>query len=195
MTTHTVTVAAAADEAKIYATLTLAFSADPAVRWTWPEPGTLIEVFPRFAKAFGGAAFGQGTAHRIGEAGAALWLPPGVGSDEAVLDALFQATADAQTEVDGPALGRQMESHHPEEPHWYLPLIGIDPAHQGKGLGGALLKHATDLFDRDGALAYLESSNIRNVALYQRHGFEVIGRIQAGGSPVITPMLRKPRRR
>jgi ribosomal protein S18 acetylase RimI-like enzyme len=195
MTTHTVTAATAADEAAIYATLTLAFSGDPAVRWTWPQPAILIDVFPRFAKAFGGAAFAQGTAHRIGSVGAALWLPPGVGSDEAALDALFQATADAQTEVDGPALGQQMERHHPEEPHWYLPLIGIDPAHQGQGLGGALLKHATDLFDRDGALAYLESSNVRNVALYQRHGFEVVGRIQTGGSPVITPMLRKPRRR
>jgi hypothetical protein len=44
-------------------------------------------------------------------------------------------------------------------------------------------------------LAYLESSNLRNVPLYERHGFKVLGTIQAGGSPPITPMLRKPRRR
>jgi GNAT superfamily N-acetyltransferase len=72
---------------------------------------------------------------------------------------------------------------------------GVDPAHQGKGLGGVLMRHATDICDRDGVLAYLESSNLRNVPLYERHGFEILGTIQAGSSPVITPMLRKPRRR
>ena len=57
------------------------------------------------------------------------------------------------------------------------------------------MRHATDICDRDGVLAYLESSNLRNVPLYERHGFEILGTIQAGGSPTITPMLRKPRRR
>ena len=195
MTPPTVTTATAADEADVFAVLTLAFSRDPATRWTWPDPKSFIAAFPRFAKAFGGAAFGKGTALRIGSAGAALWLPPGTRPDEAALDALFQETADAQTAVDGPEIGRQMESHHPAEAHWYLPLIGVDPAHQGKGLGSILMRHATERFDRDGALAYLESSNPGNVALYERHGFEVLGRIRAGASPVITPMLRKPRKR
>ena len=27
----------------------------------------------------------------------------------------------------------QMERHHPAEPHWYLPLIGVDPAGAGRG--------------------------------------------------------------
>ena len=43
-------------------------------------------------------------------------------------------------------------------------------------------------------VAYLESSNLRNVPLYERHGFEVLGPIQVGGSPVFTPMLRDPGR-
>ena len=71
MTTHPVTVATAADDAAIYATLTLAFSGDPPVRWTWPEPGVYIDVFPRVAQTSGGAAFKEGTAHRIGSAGTA----------------------------------------------------------------------------------------------------------------------------
>ena len=195
MTTHTVETATAAEEGAVIAILTLAFSSDPATRWTWPAPKAYLEAFPRFAKAFGGAAFGQGSAHRIGFAGAALWLPPGVDSDDAAIGGLMQATAHEQTAVDGPQIMRQMASYHPKEPHWYLPLIGIDPAHQGKGLGGALMRHATDICDRDGVPAYLESSNPRNVPLYQRHGFEVMGRIQAGGSPTIVPMLRRPQRR
>ena len=195
MTTRDVQAATAEDEAAVFAVLTLAFSSDPAVRWTWPEPRTFIAAFPRFAKAFGGAAFAKGTAHRIGWVGAALWLPPGAEPDEAAMGALMMETADAGTAVDGPKLMQQMASHHPKEPHWYLPLIGIDPACQGKGFGSALLKHATDICDRDGMPAYLESSNLANVALYERHGFEAIGRIQVGGSPVFTPMLRRPRRR
>jgi ribosomal protein S18 acetylase RimI-like enzyme len=194
MTTHGVQTATAEDEAAVFAVLTLAFSSDPASRWTWPDPKTFIAAFPRFAKAFGGAAFAKGTAHRIGSVGAALWLPPGAGPDEEAMGTLMMETADAGTAVDGPKLMQQMASHHPKEPHWYLPLIGIDPAHQGKGLGSALLKHATDICDRDGMPAYLESSNLANVALYERHGFAALGRIQVGGSPVLTPMLRRPRR-
>jgi GNAT superfamily N-acetyltransferase len=194
MTTRTVDIATAAEEAAVFALLTLAFSSDPAARWTWPESRAFIDAFPRFAKAFGGAAFGCGTAHRVGFAAAALWLPPGAESDDVAIMGLMQSTADAQTAVDGPRVMEEMAGYHPREPHWYLPLIGVDPAHQGKGLGGALLRHAAALCDRDGVPAYLESSNLRNVPFYERHGFEVLGAIQAGSSPTIVPMLRRPQR-
>ena len=74
-----------------------------------------------------------------------------------------------------------------------LPLIGVDPVQQGRGQGGALLRHALERCDREGMPAYLESSNPRNVPLYERHGFESIGRIQAGSSPTVIPMLRRAR--
>jgi ribosomal protein S18 acetylase RimI-like enzyme len=87
----------------------------------------------------------------------------------------------------------QMEKFHPTEPHWYLPMIGVDPAHQGAGIGSALMMEALKAVDRDGIIAYLESSNPRNIPLYQRYGFEVIGEIQSGSSPVLRPMLRRAR--
>ena len=86
-----------------------------------------------------------------------------------------------------------MAKYHPDEPHWYLPLIGVDPAQQGKGLGDALMRHALVRCDRAGQPAYLESSNPRNISLYRRHGFEELGTIQAGSSPALVPMLRRPR--
>ena len=195
MTTHDVQVATAAERDAVNAILTLAFSGDPASRWTWPDPKAYLEAFPHFAAAFGGAAFGKGSALRVGSAGAALWLPPGTGPDEAALNALMQRTADPATAVDGPKLMQQMASYHPREPHWYLPLLGVDPAQQNRGVGGALLQYVTDRCDRDGVLAYLDSSNPRNIPLYERHGFEIVGHAQSGQSPVITPMLRRPRRR
>lgn len=196
MTTDTVRAARPEDEAAAIATLTLAFGIDPATRWTWPDPQDYLNAFPRFARAFGGSGFLTGSAHIIGDhAGAALWLPPGVEPDDAALGELMRTTASPQSMSDGRQLMQQMASYHPREPHWYLPLIGVDPKHQGKGLGGALLGHAIDICDRDGALAYLESSNPRNVPLYRRYGFEIMGRIQVGSSPTLVPMLRKPRRR
>lgn len=194
--TNTVRSATPPEEAVAIATLTLAFGADPATRWTWPDPQAYLNAFPRFAKAFGGAGFAKGGAHVVGDhAGTALWLPPGVEPDGAALGELMRTTASPESMSDGMKVMQQMTSHHPREPHWYLPLIGIDPKHQGKGLGSALLSHATDICDRDGVPAYLESSNPRNVPLYQRHGFEITGEIQHGSSPTIVPMLRRPRRR
>lgn len=192
----TVEAATSRDEAAAIATLTLAFAADPMTRWSWPDPRTYLEAFPKFARAFGGEAFLKGSAHRVdGCAGVALWLPPGAEPDGPALGALMQATIAGPALMEGAGIMQQMMAFHPTEPHWYLPLIGIDPQHQGKGLGGALLDHALALSDRDGVPAYLESSNPRNIGLYERHGFERLGRIQNGSSPTLVPMLRKPRRR
>ncbi len=71
-----------------------------------------------------------------------------------------------------------MEEFHLAEPHWYLPLIAADPARQGQGLGTALMEAAIARIDADGRPAYLESSNPRNIPLYERFGFERIGEIQ-----------------
>ena len=110
MTTRDVQVATVAERDAVFAILTLAFSCDPASRWTWAEPKTYLEAFPHFANAFGGAAFSKGSALRVGSAGAALWLPPGTGPDEAALNDLMMRTADAATAVDGPHLMQQMAS-------------------------------------------------------------------------------------
>jgi ribosomal protein S18 acetylase RimI-like enzyme len=86
-----------------------------------------------------------------------------------------------------------MGSYHPQEPHWYLPFIGVQPAWQGRGLGGLLLQYALSVCDAASMPAYLESTNPRNRSLYQRHGFKAIGEIRAGSCPPITPMLRTPK--
>jgi GNAT superfamily N-acetyltransferase len=33
-----------------------------------------------------------------------------------------------------------MEACHPREAHWHLALIGVDPAHQGQGIGAGIVK-------------------------------------------------------
>lgn len=183
------------DEKSVIDVLVLAFSTDPASRWTWPNAHDYLTHFPGLAKAFGGKAFAQRSAYFVdGYGGASLWLPPNVHPDEDAMTKLFESTTSEQIRDDLPKIFEKMESYHPTEPHWYLPLIGVDPMLQGNGFGSALLTHALRACDRDNKLAYLESSNPRNIPLYERHGFEVLGEIQEGTSPVIFPMLRKPRR-
>ena len=87
----------------------------------------------------------------------------------------------------------QMQSYHPAEAHWYLPLIGIDPAKQRRGYGSALLRHALERIDQERRGAYLESTNPANILHYQRHGFEVLGTIQVDDAPPLFPMPRQPR--
>lgn len=81
-------------------------------------------------------------------------------------------------------------AHRSTKPHWYLPLIGIDPRHQGQGLGSMLLRHTLAECDRDGTAAYLEASNWRNVPFYERHGFQLRGEIRVGDSPTLFAMVR-----
>jgi GNAT superfamily N-acetyltransferase len=145
-------------------------------------------------RAFGGKAFELGTADCAADcAAAALWLPPGVSPDEEAMGAIVQQSVAEERIGELLAVLEQMGRYHPAEPHWYLPLIGVDPAQQGKGYGSALPQHAPARCDRDGKPAYLESANPANLPLYERHGFEVLGTIQSGASPTLWPMLRKPR--
>ena len=193
MTIPIVKTAIESDEANIIDALKLAFVADPATRWVWPEPQKYLSHFSSFAKAFGGKAFAYQSAHYVGNySGAALWLPPNVHPDVDQLIALLQSSGSDEAKNDGPEVFEKMNSYHPNEPHWYLPLLGVDPLHHGQGLGSALIQHAIVMCDRDNKLAYLESSNPTNISLYERHGFELLGTIQVKTSPPIFPMLRKP---
>ena len=175
-------------------TLLLAFAADPVARWSWPETDVYLSAFPELVLAFGAGAFVHRGAHATdGFGGVALWLPPGVHPDEDALGALTERTVTGRRLGETLAIFEQMAHHHPTEPHWYLPLIGADPAHQGQGHGTALMAYALAQCDRDRLPAYLESTNPRNISLYKRHGFEAIGTVQVGTSPPIVPMLRKAR--
>jgi ribosomal protein S18 acetylase RimI-like enzyme len=184
--------AAQADD--LWDTLTLGFAADPCTRYIWPRPGGFLAGYRQLLMAVGGAGLERAAAFATADfAAAALWLPPGQTSDSDAIEALIGRTVSPERQVVAGQVGELMDRFHPQEPHWYLSMIGVDPARQGRGLGSALLRHTLAICDADGALAYLESSNPKNVPLYERHGFEVLGEIAPADFPGLTPMLRKPR--
>ena len=143
MLTQAVTSAAPAEREHVVSTIVLAFVRDPIARWVWRDPHGYLDHFPPFVDAFGGRAFSSGSAHRTGDGlGAALWLPPEVRPDEDTMVALIERTVDAARLPTVYELFEQMGRYHPAEPHWYLPLIGVDPRMQDRGYGSALLQHA-----------------------------------------------------
>src|SRR6185295_1678362 len=147
-------------EAPAINTIVLAFADDPVARWTWPQSHQYLAGMPRLVRAFGGNAFTHdGACCTENYTGAALWLAPGVHPDEERLGEVLQSTVapSLQDEVFGTF--DQMAKFHPSEPHWYLPLIGVDPAYQGKNHGHALMVPMLQRCDRDQVPAYLESTN------------------------------------
>src|SRR5687767_7659291 len=194
MSSVAVRVASEREQQAVIDVITLAFSTDPMARWAYPNPHTYLSIWPQTVMAFGAAGFAQSTVHLVeGGGAAAMWLPPGVQPDSERLKLLTEQHAPPERQADMTHIFEQMDRFHPEEPCWYLPLIGVDPTSQGRGYGSALLRYALEHVERTGAPAYLESSNPRNMPLYERHGFEVLGSIQSGSSPTVVPMLRRPR--
>ena len=190
--TLSVKLATAAQLQTVANTMTMAFAADPFNRWYLAEADRYLEHFPKIVEALATPAIAAEACYLTdNHGGAAIWYPPGVTLDEALAGEIFGNVVPAEI---GDTFFKVMEAFDTYHPHdddcWYLPLIGVDAGMQGKGLGGTLMNHVVTLLDEKGALGYLESSNPQNIPLYQRYGFEIMGRIEFEGAPLVTPMLR-----
>jgi GNAT superfamily N-acetyltransferase len=176
-------------------TLTRAFAQDPVARWIFPDPQDYAEWFPRLARAFAETACAGGTLRQArGGAATAVWLAPGSEPDDEALGSVFGAGVAGSRRAGVLDLFEQMAHVHPAEPCWYLPLLGVSPELQGRGLGSTLLSAAAATCDVQGLPAWVEATSPANVALYRRHGFEPVRLIQVPGGPTVTPMRRVPER-
>jgi len=57
--------------------------------------------------------------------------------------------------------------------HIYLQVIAVKPEHQGKGMGGRMLRHVLERADSDSIPCYLETFGQNHVDLYTHFGFKV----------------------
>jgi ribosomal protein S18 acetylase RimI-like enzyme len=131
-------------------------------------------------------------------AGGAIWLP----SEAMHMGLIEQARLMvAVARISGAESSRVLRTLavldrvHPDEPHWFLPQIGVAPERQGRGLGSALLRPMLDHLDAIGMPAYLESTSARGRPLYERHGFEAYDVVTLPGGADFTLMWREPGRR
>jgi GNAT superfamily N-acetyltransferase len=75
------------------------------------------------------------------------------------------------------------EANRPKEPNYCLETIAVHPKVQGRGFGGAMMSHLTDLADRQGVLTYLSTSDPKTVPFYEQCGFQVISKTHSLGIP------------
>ncbi|ROZ84487.1 N-acetyltransferase [Gordonia sp. OPL2] len=185
-----ISVVASTDKKLVSAVLAQAFIDDPVVRWMAPDPAKHRAFFAAMLTTGHGRENGLDVAMRDGAVvGASVWDPPGFTTrkvDE-LRGIIGFIRALGQRASYGQDLERLCAEHRPDEPYWYLPLIGAT-AH-GQGIGTTLLHARLD--DMRGPV-HLEASNEVNVPLYERFGFEVIGEIQLpNDGPKLWPMRRR----
>jgi GNAT superfamily N-acetyltransferase len=173
---------------RLSSVLTAAFWDDPVFRWAMPgdlrRRAALPAIFDAFVAGFTplGATFTTATG-----GGAALWAPPGEAADLSGLDVdRVGAEWPKMLEVMG-----LLESSHPHEDCWYLNLLAVEPAAQGRGIGTALLRAVLDRADADGVPAYLEATSEANRRLYERHGFEVAAELRVSDCPPLWAMWHR----
>ena len=196
MSIPSVVLASEATQEQVLKAASLAFCADPFMRWIMPSAPEFLPGFMDMVGLFaaGVSVADRTTFHTEQFEGVAIWLKPNVHGDEEGTMAWIAEHVREDIHAD---LGYVLESmgnyRAQNEPCWYLSVLGVDPAFQRQGLGSVMMKHVTRIVDELGLPAYLESSNPDNISLYLRHGFEVVGQIQKGTSPVVTPMMRPAR--
>ncbi len=57
--------------------------------------------------------------------------------------------------------------------YWLLDVIGVDPAEVGRGYARRLIEPKLEQADQERTLCYLETSDSRNIGLYEKFGFRV----------------------
>lgn len=173
MPTPEITVATPADRGRVVSSLVAAFTQDPVLRHLFPDERT----YPEFAAAFFGHLFDKrvrkGTIWTI-ERGAstAIWEPPATGSTSSEEDLSAQLPGDVLSRVR--AYDRAVHAALPDDPFWYLGVLGTHPDSAGRRWGHAVMSAGLRRAADDGVPAFLETSNAANVEIYRQAGWTVV---------------------
>jgi GNAT superfamily N-acetyltransferase len=175
-----------------------ALASEPMISWPFrggegPEPDRATALFRILMSPY----LDSGVVWEDAEGrGCAAWIPPGrldvfETTDVIARDAIAPVTDDggARYAVFWDWIGE----HMPEDPIWFLDMVGVDPPFQGRGIGTALIRHGVELSAQTGVPALLETATPRNVPYYERSGFRVVDEGDApDGGPHVWFMRRDP---
>lgn len=176
-----------------------AFHNDPLITHLLPDPVRRGREAPGFLGGLARCCLAYGEVHAAPElAGVACWLPPG--EHVTVWRHLRTGGLAVPRQLGGTGLRRVLavqaylgreHARHAPEPHWYLYLLGVEPACQGGGVGRALLSPTLARADVQGVACYLETQNPRNVGFYRRLGFRVTSEGNVPGTALRVWTLRR----
>ena len=175
-----------------------AFAGDPYFRWIQPDAA----IWPRFGMAWmsfiARACFERGHTYVTDSGDAAVaWVPPDLSllTPEAIergrrILVEFGGEARAEEAVETFLAAR---SYDLTAPHWTLQYLGVRSHARGTGRGAAIVAPMLVTVDGEGLACGLVSSNPRNVAFYERHGFAVTAVVSSpDGAVALRPMHRAP---
>ncbi len=166
------------------AMLARAFADDPLTTYTIPDPArrqrVLAWAHERWA-TFLGPLGGFFTTENI-EA-VAGWIPPQHGHEMGFCTLARSGFLTAPIRIGLRNLGRvlhanaDVQRHYRAEviePHWILDVLGVDPKYQGQGIATALINHILAEADQTHLPCYVITHNMRNIAFYERFGFQLL---------------------
>ena len=176
------------------ATVTAAFSTDPA--WSFiigPDNSSAMESFARSLLV---PRIRRRTAWVSDDCAAvAMWDRRAVdGPEDGDHDewwAAFRADVGDEVWARLDVYDSAVEAASPERPYWYLGVLATHPDHQGRGLATAVLEPGMAAADADGWDCWLETSTPGNKAFYARRGFTDGVPFDVPGGPA-TWWLRRP---
>lgn len=187
------------------AVIVRSFGNDPGLHFVIPNLGDRERLGPALARAVVHYAFRCGAPLVTPDPvrGIALWFPPDAPLTSET-DLAESGIAGVPAQIGGEAWQRfkrlldHLDALHPiyaPEPHWYLAMLGVDPAWQRQGIGEALMQPVFRAADRDGLCCYLEAPTEGNARYYERRGFDVVAETDVPDSDMhIWLMRREPAR-
>ncbi|ADG75189.1 GCN5-related N-acetyltransferase [Cellulomonas flavigena DSM 20109] len=174
----------------------LAYRGNPLMRWVLPDETTRADACalwlgPSLERYLAGGRVDVVTVDDDLVALAA-WRPAAAPSTSA---AHLPTPAGALAALVGPARAAEVLGHlggtadlAPTPGGPYLNYLAVHPAHQGRGLGGTLLRHGLAALAREDGTPWLATADERNVPFYERHGFTVAGSRRLGDGPLLRVM-------
>lgn len=181
-----------------------AFAADPAFRFALPDDAKRARKLTWLAERLMRLVWlAGGHVDAVDEApsAVALWAPIERPFSEP-LGLFFRAGLFATPFALGPGavrrlavLGGPTTALHRARaplPHDYLMMLAVDPTRQGAGLGSTLLREGLERARRAGRPVWLETTNLRNVPFYVRHGFVEVERREVAGRVPLVGMVWSP---
>ena len=187
------------NKAEMARTLARAFAHDPMMTFIFPEDDVRERVLPWFL----GSVISY--CQRYGEVDSgpdavACWLTPG-NTTVTPLRQIWGEGILTPFKLGSEPFGRLMalqnymtKEHcaHAPEPHYYLYVLGVDPSSWGQGLGRDLMSKMLVRADSEATSCYLETQNEKNVAVYEKVGFEVMSAGKVDGHDLnVWTMKRK----
>ncbi|WP_341395336.1 GNAT family N-acetyltransferase [Arthrobacter sp. G119Y2] len=181
---HILRSATAADLPQAARTLALAFDRYPWTRWSIPADRyearleELQTLYLKHALCHGLVLIDEEVR------GVGAFLPPDTPEPGGDTQARIAELLGNRLEI---LMGLQLPSLPSDA--WNLATLGVHPGSAGKGLGSAIISEGLRQIDGIGPVG-LETSDERNVQLYERHGFTITATTHIPGGPSVYSMRR-----